>query len=81
MYRLSVAREVLKQIYIAEGLQPPMSLSAIQSAYATLWTRASSLAYWRQIASNGELGKVAIYAVEAYGIFKVSQALVSARGC
>jgi F-type H+-transporting ATPase subunit g len=71
LYNLSVSREILRQIYIAERLQPPTSFAAITDAYTTLWSRAMSPAYWRQMASNGELLKVGIYVIEAYGIFKV----------
>lgn len=76
MYNLSVARELLKQVYVAERLQPPTDFAAVRSAYSTLWSRASSQAYWRGILSSGEWAKVAIYAVEAYGIFKVCLILV-----
>src|ERR1700691_4294925 len=75
MYNLSVTRELLKQVYIAERLQPPTSLSTIRSAYSTLWARASNPAYWREIAQSGELARVGVYAVEAYGIFKVRTVL------
>lgn len=71
IYNLNVTRELLKQVYLAERLQPPTSFSTIQSAYQTMWTRASNPAYWKDIAKTGELAKVGIYAVEAYGIFKV----------
>ncbi|RDB20874.1 ATP synthase subunit g, mitochondrial [Hypsizygus marmoreus] len=71
-YNLAVTREVLKQIYVAEGLQPP-TLAAVREAYATIWTRAISPAYWRGIAQSGELVKVGIYGVEAYTIFKVGE--------
>jgi F-type H+-transporting ATPase subunit g len=71
MYNLSVTRALLKQVYIAERLQPPTSLSTIQSAYSTIWARASNPEYWRQAAKNGELARVGVYAIEAYGIFKV----------
>lgn len=70
LYNLAVTREVLKQIYIAESLQPP-SLAAVRSAYETIWTRAINPAYWRGIAQSGEIVKVGIYGVEAYTIFKV----------
>lgn len=73
MYNLSVARELLKQVYVAERLQPPANLAVVRSAYSTLWSRASSQAYWRGILSSGEWAKVAIYAVEAYGIFKIGE--------
>ncbi|KAF7966735.1 hypothetical protein HWV62_37259 [Athelia sp. TMB] len=70
VYNVKVTRELLKQVYLAERLQPPTSLSTIQSAYKTIWTRASNPAYWREAAKTGELAKVGVYAVEAYGIFK-----------
>ena len=72
LYNFSVAREFLKQVYVAERLQPPTSLSTITNAYASIWARASNPQYWREIAQSGEWVKVGVYAVEAYGIFKVS---------
>ena len=69
-YNFAVFREVLKQVYIAERLQPP-SLASFQSVYATLWSRATSAQYLRELVQSGDLAKVGIYAVEAYGIFKV----------
>jgi Mitochondrial ATP synthase g subunit. len=72
LYNISVGRELLKQIYIAEGLQPPTSISTIRSAYETIWSRVKSPAYWRGIVSSGEIVNVGVYAVEAYAIFKVS---------
>ncbi|KAH7929234.1 hypothetical protein BV22DRAFT_1116971 [Leucogyrophana mollusca] len=74
-YDLNVARELLKHIYVAERLQPPTSLSTITSAYSTLWGRASNPTYWREIVRTGEWAKVGIYAVEAYGIFKIGEIL------
>jgi len=73
VYNFSVAREFLKQVYVAERLQPPTSLNTITSAYATIWARASNPQYWREIARSGEWTKVGIYAIEAYGIFKVGE--------
>lgn len=72
LYNFAVAREFLKQVYVAERLQPPTSLSALQNAYSTLWSRATNPAYWRGLVRSGEWAKVGVYAVEAYGIFKVS---------
>jgi len=71
VYNLTVARELLKQVYVAERLQPPTDLAVVRSAYSTLWSRASNPAYWRGILNSGEWTKVGIYALEAYGIFKV----------
>ena len=70
-YNFAVFREVLKQVYIAERLQPP-SLSTFASVYSSLWARATNLQYYRELLRSGDLAKVGIYALEAYGIFKVS---------
>ena len=67
-----MAREVLKHIYTAERLQPPTSLGAVLGTYGTLWGRARSIQYWRKVVTNGEWARLGVYAVEAYGIFKVS---------
>ena len=79
LYNLSVTREILKQIYVAESLQPPTSLSTIQNAYKTIWSRASNVAYWRQAAANAELARISVYALEAYGIFKVRRRFLLGR--
>jgi len=73
MYNLSVARELLKQVYVAERLAPPTSFSTIQSAYSTLWNRAKDINYWREVLRSGQWAKVGIYALEAYGIFKLGE--------
>jgi len=73
LYNLSVGRELLKQVYISERLQPPTSFSAISSAYSSLWSRASNPAYWRELVRSGEWQRVGIYALEAYGIFKIGE--------
>ena len=70
-YNFSVFREIVKQVYVAERLQPPTSLATVQSAYSTLWARAISPTYWREAAQNGELARIGVYGLEAYGIFKV----------
>lgn len=75
LYNLSVSRELLKQIYIAENLAPPRSLSTVLDAYSTLWARVRDTGYWRTIFSNGEWARVGVYAVEAYGIFKIGEIL------
>jgi hypothetical protein len=72
VYNFQVARELLKQIYVAERLQLP-STSAIQNAYSTLWSRAINPSYWtKDFFRNGDVYKVGLYGLEAYGIFKVS---------
>ncbi|KAH0833374.1 mitochondrial ATP synthase g subunit-domain-containing protein [Lanmaoa asiatica] len=73
IYNAEVARELLKQIYIAERLQPPTSLATITDAYSVLWGRAKNPQYWRDLLTTGEWAPVALYAVEAYAIFKVGE--------
>jgi hypothetical protein len=70
-YNFAVAREVLKQVYTAERLQPPASLGSVFGTYATLWARTRSIGYWREVVKSGEWARLGVYAVEAYGIFKV----------
>ncbi|CAE6487092.1 unnamed protein product [Rhizoctonia solani] len=72
-YNLAVARAFLRQVYVAEGLAPPTSVEAFTSAYRTLLERAKNPAYWREIAQSGEWAKVALYGVEAYGIFHIGE--------
>ncbi|KAJ8089438.1 hypothetical protein PM082_014687 [Marasmius tenuissimus] len=74
-YNLAVARELVKHVYRAEGLQPPTSFNTIRSAYETLWSRASSREYWQNAISSGEIARIGIYALEAYGIFKIGEIL------
>ena len=72
LYNLSVAREFLKQVYVAERLQPPTSFTTVSNAYGTIWSRLTTPAYLRDVVQSGEWAKLGVYAVEAYGIFKVS---------
>jgi F-type H+-transporting ATPase subunit g len=73
IYNLQVTRELLKQIYVREGLSPPTSVSAFTEAYSTLFQRARDPNYWREIAKNGEWAKVAVYGLEAYFIFNIGE--------
>ncbi|KIK62327.1 hypothetical protein GYMLUDRAFT_224079 [Collybiopsis luxurians FD-317 M1] len=45
LYNLAVSCEIVKHVYCAEGLQPP-SLSTVRSACGTLWSNATSVAFW-----------------------------------
>lgn len=74
-YNLSVAREFLKQVYVAERLAPPLSPQTWSSAYTTLAQRARNPNYWREIVKTGEWARVGVYALEAYGIFKIGEIL------
>ncbi|KAJ3826018.1 mitochondrial ATP synthase g subunit-domain-containing protein [Lentinula raphanica] len=73
LYNFAVFREFAKQVYRAEGLSPPSSIDVVRSAYRTMWTNATSKAFWQNAISNGEVAKLGIYALEAYGIFKIGE--------
>lgn len=70
VYNFSVAREVVKRIYVGEALHPP-SLSQFAEVYRQLWSNATQVAYWRGLIQNGQVAQVGIYGLQAYGIFKV----------
>lgn len=70
LYNLAVTREVIKQIYIREGLQPP-SLFTIRTTYASLWSQITSPGQVRNLVQNAEVGRLGVYGLQAYGIFKV----------
>ena len=74
-HNLAVAREVGKQVYIAEGLAPPTSFGQVTSAWQTLYQRAVDPSWWRSALESGEWKRYAVYAVEAYGIFKIGEML------
>jgi len=65
-----VTKEVFKQIYVKEGLQPP-TLDAVKSAYSSLWSQVTSPALVGNLVKSGDLGRVGFYGLQAYGIFKV----------
>lgn len=73
LYNFAVAREFLKQIYTAERLAPPTSLSQITSVYKQLYSNAISIPFWRELWTSGQWTKVAIYGLEAYGIFHIGE--------
>ncbi|QRV89744.1 F1F0-ATP synthase G subunit [Ceratobasidium sp. AG-Ba] len=72
-YNLAVARAFLRQVYIAEKLAPPTSAEAFTTAYRTLYEHARNPEYWKGIARSGEWARVALYGIEAYGIFHIGQ--------
>jgi len=72
-YNLAVAREFLKQIYTAERLAPQTSLSQITSIYKQLYCNAISIPFWRELWTSGQWTRVAIYGLEAYGIFHIGE--------
>ncbi|KIJ89859.1 hypothetical protein K443DRAFT_664665 [Laccaria amethystina LaAM-08-1] len=73
LYNLSVTKEVLKQIYVAEGLQPQM-LSAVRQAYESIWDQVSRSGALGKLVRDGEVSAwVGIYGLQAYGIFKIGE--------
>jgi F-type H+-transporting ATPase subunit g len=71
LYNLAVTKEVFKQIYVKEGLRPP-TLEEYRTAYTSLWTQVTKPGFARELVRSGDLGRVGIYGLQAYGIFKVS---------
>ncbi|KAF9555068.1 hypothetical protein CPC08DRAFT_712321 [Agrocybe pediades] len=72
LYNLAVTKEVFKQIYVKEGLQPP-TLDAFKSAYSSLWSQISNPGLVGNLVKSGELGRVGVYGLQAYGIFKIGE--------
>jgi len=70
LYNLAVTRELLKQVYTKEGLQPP-SFATVREAYTSIWSQVTNPGYLGNLIKSGEIGRVGIYGLQAYGIFKV----------
>lgn len=66
-------------MYIAESLAPPKSLGTIIDSYKTFYSRATNKEYYQRLLRTGEWKKVAIYGLEAYGIFTIGE-MVSREG-
>jgi len=69
-YNFAVTRELLKQVYIKEGLQPP-SFATIREAYASIWSQVTNPGFLGNLIKSEEVGRVGIYGLQAYGVFKV----------
>lgn len=61
MYNFKVFTSLARQVYIAERLAPPTQLSSWTTAYAKIWSRATSAGWYRQIMANGEWVKIGVY--------------------
>ncbi|TFL01314.1 mitochondrial ATP synthase g subunit-domain-containing protein [Pterulicium gracile] len=72
LYNLTVARELFKQVYVAE-LKPPTSVAQVKSVYQDAWKQAGSRAFWRDTFSKGDLSRLGIYGLQAYGLFKIGE--------
>ncbi|PBK72241.1 hypothetical protein ARMSODRAFT_953910 [Armillaria solidipes] len=68
VYNFAVVRSLAKQVYVAESLAPPKSAAEVKAAYREIWESALK---WRQL----NFAKVGVYALEAYGIFKIGEIL------
>ncbi|KAK0446627.1 hypothetical protein EV421DRAFT_1790323 [Armillaria borealis] len=68
VYNFAVVRSLAKQVYVAESLAPPKSVAEVKAAYREIWESALK---WRQL----NFAKVGVYALEAYGIFKIGEIL------
>ncbi|KAJ3512214.1 hypothetical protein NLJ89_g3648 [Agrocybe chaxingu] len=72
LYNLSVTKEIFKQIYVREGLQPP-SLATVKETYSSIWAQVSHPTFVGNLIKSGDLGRVGIYGLQAYGIFKIGE--------
>ncbi|PPR02169.1 hypothetical protein CVT24_011357 [Panaeolus cyanescens] len=72
VYNLSVAKELVKQVYVAEGLKPP-TLAAFRSAYAEIWTQLTTAGFARRVTQNGEWAQLGVYGLQAYGLYKIGE--------
>lgn len=73
MYNLAVGRELAKQIYIKEGLAPPSSLAEVRAVWQKIIDSAKNPEFWKSSLESGAWKRLALYAVEAYGIFKIGE--------
>ncbi|BGP54470.1 hypothetical protein JCM8202_001548 [Rhodotorula sphaerocarpa] len=71
-YNAAVAREVAKQVYVAEKLTPP-SFAEASYTFRQFARDAPHVSFWRKLYESGEYKRWLIYAVEAYGIFKIGE--------
>lgn len=73
MYNLRVAGSLAKQVYISEKLAPPTQLSTWVNAYREMFANVSSPHWWTQTLPGGQWRRVALYGVEAVGIFAIGE--------
>lgn len=57
-------------MYRREGLAPP-SLSTFREVYSSLAQQLTSPAFFASLGKSGELGRIGVYGLQAYGVFKV----------
>ncbi|TNY18540.1 mitochondrial ATP synthase g subunit-domain-containing protein [Rhodotorula diobovata] len=72
VYNAQVAKELAKQVYIAEKMSPP-SFAQVSYTFRQFAQSAPNPSFWRQQLSNGAWKKAAIVLVEIYGIFCIGE--------
>lgn len=72
-YNLKVVGALAKHVYVSEKLAPPTSLHQVSTAYRQIWECVSNLSWWTHVLPGGEWKKVAVYGVEAVGIFAIGE--------
>ncbi|GAA5873802.1 hypothetical protein JCM8547_005950 [Rhodosporidiobolus lusitaniae] len=72
LYNAQVAKELAKQVYVAEKLAPP-SFAQVSYTFRQFAQQAPHLSFWQKLYESGEYKRWLLYAVEAYGIFSIGE--------
>ncbi|GAA5967093.1 hypothetical protein JCM11641_000439 [Rhodosporidiobolus odoratus] len=72
LYNAAVAKELAKQVYVAEKLAPP-SFAQVSYTFRQFAQQAPHLSFWQKLYESGEYKRWLVYAVEAYGIFTIGE--------
>ncbi|BGP38568.1 hypothetical protein JCM10450v2_002517 [Rhodotorula kratochvilovae] len=72
VYNAQVAKELVKQVYIAEKLAPP-SFAQVSYTFRQFASQAPHASFWQKLYTSGQWKYVLIVAVEAYGIFSIGE--------
>ncbi|GAA6037214.1 hypothetical protein JCM8097_008624 [Rhodosporidiobolus ruineniae] len=72
LYNAAVAKELAKQVYVAEKLAPP-SFAQVSYTFRQFAQQAPHLSFWQKLYESGEYKRWLLYAVEAYGIFTIGE--------
>ncbi|KAF5347481.1 hypothetical protein D9758_015043 [Tetrapyrgos nigripes] len=67
---LAVFREICKYVYRSETSP---NTATVRSTYQTMWARAINREFWSLAVRSGEIARITVYALEAYGIFKIGE--------
>ncbi|GAA5829453.1 hypothetical protein JCM11251_005057 [Rhodosporidiobolus azoricus] len=73
-YNAAVAKEIAKQVYVAEKLAPP-SFAQFSYTFRQFFQQGPRLSFWQKLYESGEYKRWLLYAVEAYGIFSIGEML------